>query len=105
MPSNNSTGSTTVATASEIAESHVPADQPAPISPIHTTTFRRKNLLSPSRRLAESDIPACRREAAAMEPGVSISFRLVRKLGALSSNQHHLDPVRAPECSKGAVFR
>lgn len=65
MPS-NATGFTTNANVSGIAESRVPAHQPAQISPVHVSTSRRMKVFSASRRIAGTDISACCREATAL---------------------------------------
>lgn len=48
------------------------ADQTAPIHSIHTTTFRRINLLPSPRHIAGHDLSSRRRSAAAMESRASI---------------------------------
>lgn len=66
------TGCATNASVSEIKESRVLADQPAPIPPIHTATSYRTYLLPPSLRIAVSDMPIRPREVAAMEAQLTI---------------------------------
>lgn len=66
MPSDNSAGCATGANVSRIADPRVPAEQPVPIPTVHTAASYLTNLLHPSRRIAESDIPARPRNDAAM---------------------------------------
>lgn len=66
MPS-NSTGSAPDAKAFEIAESRVPADQPASIRPIHSATSRRTSFLLPSQDIFCSKLSIRRRNVATME--------------------------------------
>lgn len=71
MPS-NSTGSITDINISGIAESRGPADQTAPISSNHTATSRRANHLPPSACILGTDMPIFRKNAAVMEPQLTI---------------------------------
>lgn len=72
MPSNNLARSATDANVSGIAESRVLTDRPAQIPPVYAATSRRTNRLLSSLYIAGSNIPAHRREAAAMEPQFTI---------------------------------
>lgn len=89
VQSNNSSWYATDASISGIAESRVPADQPEPASPFHTATYRRTNLLPPSRRIAGSDMPIHHMKAATMEPQFSIGEPDVQD--ALSPFSMHAD--------------
>lgn len=66
MPS-SSASSANNSNVSMISEYRGLASRPAPIRRIHTTTPRRTNLLSPSCRIAGSEIPVFRGEAAAIK--------------------------------------
>lgn len=81
----SSAGSATDANVSGIANSRLPTDQPAPVPPIHASTFLRINLFSSSRRMAGSNIPARHREAALMELHFAIGEPHVRKAPLHSS--------------------
>lgn len=72
MPSKNSTESTSDGSLSGMAGFRVAANHPAPISLVHNAASRRTNILPSSSSIAESNIPARCREAAAMEQQVSI---------------------------------
>lgn len=78
MPSNKLTESATYANVSGIAESCVPADQPASFSPLYIANIRLTNLLPPSRHIVGSDPRARCRESAAMEPQFTIGEPEVR---------------------------
>lgn len=77
MPSNEARSASN-ASLSKIANSRVPTHQPALIPSIYTATSFLTNVLSPFRRIAGSDIPVCRGEAAAIEPRDTIGDPDVR---------------------------
>lgn len=56
----------------KIVDFRVPADQPAPDSPVHTASSPCVKLLPQSRHISAIDISTNRREAPAMAPQVMI---------------------------------
>lgn len=75
MPSNILTRFATDDNVSELAKSCAPTYEPAQVPPVHTATSRRINLHCPPRRTTGKDMPARRREAAALEPQLTIRAR------------------------------
>lgn len=99
MPSKNSSRSATDASMSGITESRVPAGQFQLIAPVQTLISHPINLLLPSRRIEESNVPSRCGKANAMESNFTIGERDVWNAPLLFDNyaagQHCLSTVCA----------
>lgn len=78
MSSNNSTGSTTDASLSGIAESRVFAYQAVPDPLVNSATSRHTKLLPPSRLIIRSCLPARHREAGTIKSQFTIGKSDIR---------------------------